>query len=87
MVFFVCFKELLYHIYTLCTLSEYTPACQKRASNISINGCEPLCGCWELNSRPLEEQAVLLTDDPSLPNNTIVFFVLDKIKSIVLISH
>jgi hypothetical protein len=24
------------------------------------------CGCWELNSEPLEEQPVLLTSDPSL---------------------
>ena len=22
-------------------------------------GCEPLCGCWELNPGPLEEQLVL----------------------------
>jgi hypothetical protein len=25
------------------------------------DSCEPLCGCWELNSGPLEEQSVLLT--------------------------
>ena len=25
------------------------------------DGCEPPCGCWELNSGPLEEQSVLLT--------------------------
>jgi hypothetical protein len=31
-----------------------------------IDGCEPPCGCWELNSDPLEEQAVLLTSKPSL---------------------
>jgi hypothetical protein len=24
------------------------------------------CGCWKLNSDPLEEQLVLLTTDPSL---------------------
>ena len=24
------------------------------------------CGCWELNSEPLEEQSVLLTSEPSL---------------------
>ena len=28
--------------------------------------CEPLSGCWELNSVPLEEQAMLLTSEPSL---------------------
>jgi len=30
------------------------------------DGCEPPCGCWELNSGPLEEQSVLLTTEPSL---------------------
>jgi len=30
------------------------------------DGCEPPCGCWELNPGPLEEQPVLLTDKPSL---------------------
>jgi E3 ubiquitin-protein ligase NEDD4 len=29
-------------------------------------GCEPPCGCWELNSRPLEEQSMLSTAEPSL---------------------
>ena len=28
--------------------------------------CELSCGCWELNSGPLEEQPVLLTAEPSL---------------------
>ena len=38
---------------------------QKRASDSTTNGCEPPCGCWELNSGPLEEQTVLLTSEPS----------------------
>ena len=29
------------------------------------DGREPLCGCWDLNSWPLEEQSVLLTTEPS----------------------
>ena len=29
-------------------------------------GCESPCGCWNLNSGPLEEQSVLLTHEPSL---------------------
>ena len=28
------------------------PADQKRASDFIIDGCEPPCGCWELNSGP-----------------------------------
>jgi hypothetical protein len=31
------------------------PEWEKRASDPTVNGCEPLCGCWELNSGPLEE--------------------------------
>jgi hypothetical protein len=43
-----------------------------RASDPVADGCEPLCGCWELNSGPLEEQSVILTVEPSLqpPGNT-----------------
>jgi hypothetical protein len=29
---------------------------QKSASDSITDGCEPLCGCWELNPGPLEEQ-------------------------------
>jgi hypothetical protein len=43
-----------------------TPACQKRAPDPFINGCGPPCGCWELNSGPLEEQPVLLIAGPPL---------------------
>jgi hypothetical protein len=39
---------------------------QKRASDPITDGYEPPCGCWELNSGPLEEQSVLLTAEPSL---------------------
>ena len=34
-----------------------------------IDGCEPLCGCWKLNSGTPEEQSVLLTS----PENEIFF--------------
>ena len=39
---------------------------QKRASDPITDGCEPPCGCWELNSGPLEEQSVLLPTEPRL---------------------
>jgi hypothetical protein len=43
---------------------EYTGAVfkthQKRASDPITDGWEPLYGCWELNSGPLEEQSLLL---------------------------
>ena len=52
----------------MSALPVYTLACQKKASDPGIDGCETPCGCWELNSGPLEEQAVLLTIEPSLPD-------------------
>ena len=51
----------------MSALSAYMLACQKRASDPTIDGCEPSCACWELNSGPQEEQpVVLLTTEPSL---------------------
>ena len=40
------------------------PTGQKRAPELITDGCEPPCGCWESNSGPLEEQAMLLTAEP-----------------------
>ncbi|KAL6093972.1 hypothetical protein STEG23_020638 [Scotinomys teguina] len=37
-----------------------------RASDPIKDGYEPPCGCWELNSGPLEEHPVFLTAEPSL---------------------
>jgi hypothetical protein len=31
-----------------------------------MGGCEPPCGCWDLNSGLSEKQSVLLTAEPSL---------------------
>ena len=45
---------------------SYLQTHQKRASESITDGCEPSCGCWELNSGPLEEQSVLLRAEPSL---------------------
>jgi hypothetical protein len=43
---------------------------QKRALNslelALTGGCEATCGCWELNSGPLQEHQVPLTAEPSL---------------------
>ena len=47
-------------------LSACIPACQKKASELIIDGCKPPRDCWELNEGPLEEQTVLLTAEPSL---------------------
>jgi hypothetical protein len=35
---------------------------QKRVSDFVTDGCEPPCGCWDLNSWPSEEQSGALTN-------------------------
>jgi hypothetical protein len=46
---------------------------QKRVSGSIIDSCKPPCGCWELNSGPLEEQLVLLTAEPSVQSTMFEF--------------
>jgi hypothetical protein len=43
-----------------------------------MDDCEPLCGCWDLNSEPSEEQSVLLTAEPSLQPTFIIFNTVKK---------
>jgi hypothetical protein len=52
---------LIYFIY-MSTLQTH----QKMTSDPITDACEPPCGCWKLNSGPLEEQSVLLTAEPSI---------------------
>ena len=54
----------MYFMY-LCALSSRSSASQKRAPDLIIDGCEPPCGFWKLNSGPLEEQTVLITTTES----------------------
>jgi hypothetical protein len=58
---FFFFKIIIYSV-----LPAHVPAYQKKAWDPIIDGCEPPCGCWELNSGLLQEQSVLLTSEPSL---------------------
>jgi hypothetical protein len=48
-------KVYLFYVSTLL-LSSGTP--EESTSDLITDGCEPPCGCWELNSGPLEEQLV-----------------------------
>lgn len=57
----------------LSALSACVPAFQKQASDPTIDGCEILCGCWELVPRPLEEQPVFLTTETSLQPLVVLF--------------
>jgi hypothetical protein len=55
---------------------------QKKVTEFITDICEPPCGCWELNSGPLEEQSVLLTSEPSLqpPTSFLIGSCFFKIK-------
>jgi hypothetical protein len=46
------------YLFIIC---KYTVAVQKRESDLVTDGCEPPCGCWDLNSGPSEEQSGALT--------------------------
>jgi hypothetical protein len=57
------------HIYVYThthTVDVYRHTRRGRTSALITNGCEPPCGCWDLNSGSLEEQSVLLTAELSL---------------------
>ena len=47
---------------------------QKRASDLFTDGCEPPCGCWDLNFRPLEEQSGALTHWAISPAPVVVVY-------------
>jgi hypothetical protein len=60
---------ILFFFKYLFIICKYTVVClqtlQKRASDFVMDGCEPPCGCGDLNSGPLEEQSALLTTEPA----------------------
>jgi hypothetical protein len=53
----------------VCLFSVAVFRHQERALDLITDGCEPPCGCWELNNDPLEEQAA----EPSLQPFTFYF--------------
>jgi hypothetical protein len=69
-------KLFFIFIYFIC---KYTEAVfrhpRRRALDLIMDGCEPPCGCWDLNSGPSEEQSVLPTAEPLLqPKKTFFKF-------------
>ena len=65
------FLSFLLKLYFSCTQTH-----QKRASDLITDDCESPCGCWELNSGPLEEQPVLLTTEPSLQSLLLILYLI-----------
>ena len=68
-LFFFNIYLFAYYVYSILS------AVQKRAPGLISDSCEPPCGCWELNSGPLEEQAMLLTAEPSLQPLDFLFYL------------
>jgi hypothetical protein len=52
------FFFLKIYLFIIC---KYTVAVFRRASGHITDGCEPPCGCWDLNFGPSEEQSGALT--------------------------
>ena len=50
-----------------------SPLLSSDTPDLITDGCELPCGCWELNSGPLEEQSVLSTAEPSLQADLLYF--------------
>jgi hypothetical protein len=58
-ILFFFFKDLfIYYMEVHCSCLQ---TLQKRESDFVTDGCEPPCGCWDLNSGPSEEQSGALT--------------------------
>ena len=70
------------YLLILCTLWLSSDTPEEGIRSIT-DDCEPPCGCWELNSGPLEEQPVFLTTEPSL-QPYFFFFLLFFKKSLTL---
>lgn len=63
---FLCYmKEVWLSFFFFSILKFFMSSHERRASDSITDGCEPPCGCWELNLDPLQEQLVFLTTEPS----------------------
>ena len=50
----------------MCVHCSCLQTLQKKESDLLTDGCEPPCGCWDLNSGPSEEKSVLVIAEPPL---------------------
>ena len=77
---FVLFFKYLFIVYIAFCLHVFQQA-KGGALDLIIDGSEPPCGCWKLNSGPLEEQPVLLTSESSLQTKEIFIVLLEVVRS------
>lgn len=65
------------HVHVLCLRSPEEGAGSTRTG---LQDCKPLCGCWGLNRRPLEESLMLFnTKSYFKPRQKLCFFLLMSI--------
>jgi hypothetical protein len=60
------------YLFIICKYTVAVLDTPEEASDFVTDGYEPPCGCWDLNSGPLEEQSALLTPEPS--HQPLVYF-------------
>ena len=58
---FVFLKVFFLKIYLLIYVSTLLLSSDTPEEDLVADGCEPPCGCWDLNFGPLEEQSGALT--------------------------
>jgi hypothetical protein len=57
------------------TVADFRHTRRGHHYDLTMDGCEPPCGCWDLNSGPSEEQSVLLTGEPSHQPNIVLILI------------
>lgn len=71
-----CLDEFCLHL-SMCTTCAWLPVeARKGITSLGIGvtvHCEPLCGRWEPNASPQQEQQVLLTTGPSLQQQMMLY--------------
>jgi hypothetical protein len=76
LTFFSFFLKI--YLFIICKYTIAVFRHTRRDSVIITDGCEPPCGCWNLNSGPLEEQSVLLTALSHLSSPKAHFLIVAK---------
>ena len=79
---FFFFKDLF--MYNECSICMYTCMPEEGIRSHYRWLWATLCGCWELNSGPLEEQTMLLTSEPSLQPSTFLIIYTELKVSLLL---
>lgn len=83
LIFTSCVCVFYVSVYALCACLVPMEAERKVLDFLILSySSESLCGCWDLNSSPLQEQPMLLTAEPSLqPRIFIYLFILNNAQS------